>query len=98
MGMHAYIFIALFEVDTDNNHTCTDAVILFSVVILSGTTTNADFQGFLVQARVMASDTATGTFTDNGDDQQLVCTGDVSVIRSQMLYSYSAHIHYGIEM
>ena len=27
----------------------------------------------------MADDTATGTFTDNGDDQQLVCDGDVSV-------------------
>ena len=29
----------------------------------------------------MADDTATGTFTDNGDDQQLVCTGDVSVTK-----------------
>ena len=27
----------------------------------------------------MADETATGTFTDNGGDQQLVCTGDVSV-------------------
>ena len=27
----------------------------------------------------MADETPTGTFTDNGDDQQLVCTGDVSV-------------------
>ena len=33
----------------------------------------------------MADDTAIGTFTDNGDDQQLVCTGDVSVTN---IYSY----------
>ena len=30
----------------------------------------------------MADNTATGTFTDNGDDQQLVCNGDVSFINS----------------
>ena len=46
--------------------------------MLSGTTTNADFRGFLVQGRIMADDTSTGTFTDNGDDHQVVCT-EVSV-------------------
>ena len=47
--------------------------------MLSGSSDNADFVGFLVQGRVMADGTtATGTFTDNGDDQQAVCTDDVS--------------------
>ena len=70
---------------------CIDTVILFSVVILSGAT-DPDFQGFLVQGRVMAGDTAIGTFTDNGDDQKLVCDGDVSVIRSQYCY-HQVHIY-----
>ena len=41
---------------------------------------NADFRGFLIQGRMAADGTTpAGTFTDNGDDQQTVCTGDVSV-------------------
>ena len=47
--------------------------------MLSGTTTNLDFRGFLVQGRVMADESTTGTFIDNGDDQQVVCSGSVSV-------------------
>ena len=64
---------------TIDNHKYFKSVI-FSLVVLSGTSDNADFLGFLVQGRVMADGTtATGTFTDNGDDQQTVCTGDVSI-------------------
>ena len=54
--------------------------LVFSAVVLSGSSDNADFLGFLIQGRVMADGTtAAGTFMDNGDDQQTVCTGDVSV-------------------
>ena len=52
----------------------------FSAVTLSGSSDNADFLGFLVQGRVMADGaTPAGTFTENGNDQQTVCTDDVSV-------------------
>ena len=52
----------------------------FSAVTLSGSSDNADFLGFLVQGRVMADGaTPAGTFMDNGNDQQTVCTDDVSV-------------------
>ena len=59
-------------------------VIPFSlyVVVLSGhgSSDNADFLGFLVQGRVMADGTTpAGTFTEDGDDQQTLCTSDVSV-------------------
>ena len=57
-------------------------VIPFSlhVVVLSGSSDDADFLGFLVQGRVMADGiTPAGTFTENGDDQQTLCTSDVSV-------------------
>ena len=47
--------------------------------MLSGTATNENFRGFLVQGRVMADETPTGTFTDSGDNQELVCNGGVSV-------------------
>ena len=48
--------------------------------MLSGSSNNTDFLGFLIQGRVMADgSTAAGTFTANSDDQQTVCTGDVSV-------------------
>ena len=44
-----------------------------------GSSDNADFLGFLVQGRVMADGTTpAGTFTENGDDQQTLCTSDVS--------------------
>ena len=68
-----------------HSYTCTVHVAIywhlpFSLVVLSGSSDNADFLGFLVQGRVMADGTtATGTFVDNGDDQQTVCTDDVSV-------------------
>jgi len=47
--------------------------------VLSGGNGNDDFRGFLVRA-FMAADinTAAGTFTDNGDDQQLRCSSNVS--------------------
>ena len=64
-----------------------DVILFFSVVILSGSATNANFRGFLIQGRVMADDTATGTFTDNDDDQQLVCNGDVSFINTYYNYN-----------
>ena len=54
--------------------------LVFSAVVLSGSTNNTDFIGFLIQGRIMADGTtAVGTFTVNGDDQQTVCVNDVSV-------------------
>ena len=48
--------------------------------MLSGSSDNTDFIGFLIQGRVMADGTTTaGTFSDNGADQKTACTGDVSV-------------------
>ena len=45
----------------------------WTTVVLSGSSSNADFRGFLIQGRTMAN-AATGTFVDNGDDQQLRCS------------------------
>ena len=36
----------------------------------------------------MADETTAGTFTDNGDDQQLVCDGDVSVTNTIAMQSH----------
>ena len=59
---------------------CIYCHLIFSAVTLSGSSDNADFLGFLVQGRVMADDTTpAGTFTENSNDQQTVCTDDVSV-------------------
>ena len=59
-------------------HRCCN--LFFYAVVLSGSSDNADFLGFLIQGRVMADDTtAAGTFTDDSTDQQTVCTDDVSV-------------------
>ena len=44
-----------------------------TTVILSGGSSNTDFKGFLIQGRTMTN-TATGTFVDNGDDQQTSCS------------------------
>ena len=45
---------------------------VFFTVVLSGSSSNANFRGFLVQGRTM-NNAATGTFMDNGDDQQIRC-------------------------
>jgi len=43
--------------------------------VLSGGNGNDDFRGFLIRAFMMAdTNTAVGTFTDNGDDQRLACS------------------------
>jgi len=43
--------------------------------VLSGDDGNDNFRGFLIRAYMMAdTNTAVGTFTDNGDDQQLSCS------------------------
>ena len=65
---------------------CNDVILYFSVVILSGGDNNADFRGFLIQGRLMADDTAIGTFLDNGEDQQLACDGNVSFINTYYNY------------
>ena len=50
--------------------------------MLSGSSENADFIGFLIQGRIVADGTTTaGVFYDIGDeDQQLACDNDVSII------------------
>ena len=45
---------------------------VFITVILSGSSSNTNFRGFLIQGRNM-NNAATGTFVDNGDDQQILC-------------------------
>ena len=68
--------------------------LIFSLVVLSGSSDNPDFLGFLVQGKVMADDTtATGTFMDNGDDQQTVCTDDVSVT----IYDHTIHVQIAMD-
>ena len=42
----------------------------------------------------MADETPTGTFTDNGADQQLVCDDDVSVIST---YDHNYSYHYQVQ-
>lgn len=53
-----------------------------SAVVLSGSSENADFIGFLIQGRIVADGTTTaGAFDDIDDeDQQLACDNDVSTI------------------
>lgn len=52
---------------------------IYPIVILSGSSGNADFRGFLIQGRTMATNTAVGTFVDNGGDQRTACTNNVCV-------------------
>lgn len=47
-------------------------IFVFTTVVLSGSSSNADFRGFLIQGRTM-NDAATGTFMKNGDNQQIIC-------------------------
>lgn len=48
-------------------------------IVLSGSSQNADFAGFLIQGRMAADGTTrVGTFVDNGDDQQTACSDDSS--------------------
>ena len=56
--------------------------VIFPLVVLYNTTADVVFRGFLVQGRIIAGNTATGKFIVNGTDQQLVCTGNVSVINN----------------
>ena len=57
--------------------------------MLSGGAADSDFRGFLIQGRVVTdSTTPAGTFTDNGDDQQTVCTDAVSVKAHVVLNNY----------
>lgn len=55
---------------------------VYSAVVLSGSNTNSNFRGFLIQARTVADDSAVGTFfvTNSGGDHQTVCTARVSVL------------------
>ena len=56
--------------------------------MLSGSSENEDFRGFLIQGRIVADGTTTaGVFVDTGDeDQQLACS-DVSTIILQLRYN-----------
>ena len=69
-------------------------IIPAAVVVLSGTSQNADFAGFLIQGRMVADNTTrVGTFIANGGDQQTACSSVSVIIFSNIscitvLYSY----------
>ena len=48
-------------------------------VILSATSSNVKFRGFLIQSRTSGGSTNAGMFVDNGDDQRITCDHNVSV-------------------
>ena len=52
---------------------------VYFAVILSGTSSNVNFRGFLIQSRTSGGSTDAGTFLDNGDDQRVTCDHNVSV-------------------
>ena len=72
--------------------TAIDDYACFSAVVLSGSSSDADFRGFLVQGRVVADGNTMGTFTDNGDDQQVVCSGVSGKITTAILIYLHVHI------
>ena len=60
--------------------------IIFSVVILSGTTDNPTFRGFLIQGRLAADGTTlAGSFYIGATDQKALCMGNVSNQLSYLL-------------
>ena len=53
--------------------------LVYFVVILSGSSANADFIGFLIAGRLAVDrTTVAGTFVDNGNDQRTACATNVS--------------------
>ena len=51
----------------------------YFVVILSGSSANANFRGFLIAGRLAADGTTVaGTFVNNGNDQRTACGANVS--------------------
>ena len=48
--------------------------LFYSTVVLSGSSSNSDFNGFLIQGRMMADNSPVGTFVDNGNNQQIKCS------------------------
>lgn len=57
---------------------------LWTTVVLSGSSSNADFRGFLIQGRTMTN-TVTGTFVDNGDDQKTICNNVSALVYMYLL-------------
>ena len=58
-----------------------NCVIIAVVVVLSGSSQNADFAGFLIQGRMAADGTTrVGTFVANGGDQRTACSGVSAII------------------
>ena len=54
--------------------------LLFSIVTLRSTdATYPNFRGFMIEGRMMADDSPTGSFV-SGTNSQPVCTSDVSYI------------------
>ena len=58
---------------------CIIRFILSVTVVLSGTSSNTNFKGFLVQGRMMADGTAVGRFVVTGNDQRITCSDKVSI-------------------
>ena len=54
--------------------------VYYSTVVLSGSTQNPSFRGFLIQGRTAADGSPVGTFVIGATaaNQQAVCTGNVS--------------------
>ena len=56
-------------------------LLVYFVVILSGSSANANFRGFLIAGRLAADGTtAAGTFVGNGNDQKTTCGANVSYL------------------
>lgn len=55
---------------------------IYSTVVLSGSTQNPSFRGFLIQGRTAADGSPAGTFVIGASaaNQQAVCTGNVRTI------------------
>ena len=54
-------------------------MLVYYAVTLSGSSSNPNFRGFLIQGRIAADGTTTaGTFVDNGNNQRTACS-NVSV-------------------
>ena len=88
MQYHVYFSISLV-------HLIKQCMLVYFTVILSGTSSNVDFRGFLIQSRTSGGSTNAGTFVDNGDDQQIRCNHNVRMHPNMYIRpsnSFSIHV------